>query len=138
MLLESLSISDADPLSVPIVKEGDLYRWDWSFLVSMMLSTGLSPSEKSSIFHASLALAMLEMARTLARTFGIVQVGFAGGVFQNARLSSEAQALLRLEGFDVLIPSVFPMNDAAISLGQLVEASAVLRAKMSGSTVSVP
>jgi hydrogenase maturation factor HypF (carbamoyltransferase family) len=36
-------------------------------------------------------------------------------------------ALLTAAGFDVLIPQRLPVNDAAISFGQLIEAIAVQR-----------
>ena len=133
MLLESLAVAGADPVLMPIEKTSGLYRWDWSSLVALMASGGLSASEKSSIFHASLAEGILSMALMIRENFGISSVGFSGGVFQNAKLTSAAWALLGREGFEVLIPKRFPVNDAAISFGQIVEASAVLRAKIGSS-----
>jgi hydrogenase maturation protein HypF len=53
-------------------------------------------------------------------------VGLCGGVFQNRTLCEQAQALLRAERFDVLLPCRLPVNDAAISFGQLIETVAVL------------
>jgi hydrogenase maturation protein HypF len=51
-------------------------------------------------------------------------VGLSGGVFQNRILCEQAQTLLCAAGFEVLIPQRLPVNDAAISFGQLIEASA--------------
>jgi hydrogenase maturation protein HypF len=45
-------------------------------------------------------------------------------VFQNRVLSDQACARLRAAGFEVLMPRQLPVNDAAISYGQLVEAAA--------------
>ena len=50
-------------------------------------------------------------------------VGLCGGVFQNRRLADTAQALLEQAGFRVYLPVALPANDAAISFGQIVEAS---------------
>ena len=44
-----------------------------------------------------------------------------GGVFQNRLLTEQAEALLTAAGFEVLIPQRLPVNDAAISFGQLIE-----------------
>jgi hydrogenase maturation protein HypF len=52
------------------------------------------------------------------------RVGLSGGVFQNRLLSQAAQAGLAAHGFEVLIPAQLPMNDAAISFGQVIEAAA--------------
>jgi hydrogenase maturation protein HypF len=40
-------------------------------------------------------------------------------------LTEQAHALLTAGGFDVLIPERLPVNDAAISYGQLIEATAI-------------
>ena len=53
------------------------------------------------------------------------RVGLGGGVFQNRVLTEQVHALLTAAGFEVLIPERLPVNDAAISYGQLVEATAV-------------
>jgi len=60
---------------------------------------------------------------------GVGRVGLAGGVFQNRVLTEQAQARLAAAGFEVLLPRTLPVNDAAISYGQLVEASAVQAAR---------
>jgi hydrogenase maturation protein HypF len=55
---------------------------------------------------------------------GINRVGLAGGVFQNRILTEAVSALLGAAGFEVLIPERLPLNDAAISVGQIIEANA--------------
>jgi hydrogenase maturation protein HypF len=40
-------------------------------------------------------------------------------------LTERAHALLTAAGFEVLIPAQLPVNDAAISYGQLIEAAAL-------------
>jgi len=55
---------------------------------------------------------------------GVERVGLGGGVFQNRVLTEQVRARLAAAGFEVLLPRILPVNDAAISYGQLVEASA--------------
>ena len=56
---------------------------------------------------------------------GVVRIGLSGGVFQNRVLTEQACALLTAQGFEVLMPRRLPVNDAAISFGQLIEAIAI-------------
>jgi hydrogenase maturation protein HypF len=46
-------------------------------------------------------------------------------VFQNRILTEQVSALLTAAHFKVLLPKRLPVNDAAISYGQLVEAIAI-------------
>ena len=46
-------------------------------------------------------------------------------MFQNRVLTEQVNRLLTDAGFEVLIPRRLPINDAAISYGQLIEAVAL-------------
>jgi hydrogenase maturation protein HypF len=46
-------------------------------------------------------------------------------VFQNRVLIEQVHALLTSAGFEVLIPKRLPINDSAISYGQLIEDTAM-------------
>ncbi len=61
----------------------------------------------------------------MRETCGVARVGLGGGVFQNRVLTEQVQRQLTAQGFEVLIPERLPVNDAAISFGQLIEAAAV-------------
>lgn len=128
MLLEALASPTDEIVPMPLYQEGGLDRWDWSILIRAMLSKDYAPEEKASLFHQSLAAAVLEMSRLQRSATGMTRVGLSGGVFQNALLTAQVKRLLTEDGFEVLIPEIFPVNDAAISFGQIIEASAVLRA----------
>ncbi len=54
----------------------------------------------------------------LAKEYGLPLL-FSGGVFQNKTLLELSLHRLQKEGISHFIPSLFPINDAAISLGQL-------------------
>jgi hydrogenase maturation protein HypF len=121
MMMEAIAESDSLALDLPMYREQGVWRIDWSPLLSMLMESQRSAAERSSCFHASLARAILlvaEQARTERR---IGTVGLAGGVFQNRVLTEQALALLERAGFDTLLPEILPVNDAAISFGQIVE-----------------
>jgi hydrogenase maturation protein HypF len=90
-----------------------------------MLDARRAPAERAAMFHTSLAQALCEQALAVREHTGVARVGLGGGVFQNRILSEQVQARLTASGFEVLIPQRLPVNDAAISFGQLIEATAV-------------
>ncbi len=85
----------------------------------------MDPAARANTFHSSLARALCEQAVVVRRQSGVTRVGLSGGVFQNRVLTERAAALLKAAGFDVLIPQRLPVNDAAISFGQLIETIAI-------------
>ena len=54
------------------------------------------------------------------------KVALGGGVFANARLTSEAHTALLEHRFEVLIPRVVPCNDGGLALGQAYVAARAL------------
>jgi hydrogenase maturation protein HypF len=87
-----------------------------------MLDATQTQSIRAARFHSSLAHTLLAQALEVRRETHVNCVGLAGGVFQNRVLTQRALELLERAGFEVLIPKALPLNDAAISFGQLVEA----------------
>jgi hydrogenase maturation protein HypF len=77
------------------------------------------------MFHSSLARVLCDQALTVREHTGVTRVGLGGGVFQNRLLTEQAHALLMSAGFEVLVPAQLPVNDAAISYGQIIEAAAL-------------
>lgn len=128
MMLEALSTEPGKALELPLVQDrASVWRSDWSPLVPLLADTALAPAERAACFHASLAHALLAQAKRIRAIEDTDTVILAGGVFQNAVLSGRASALLESEGFNVRIPQELPVNDAAISYGQIIEAAARLR-----------
>jgi hydrogenase maturation protein HypF len=126
MRLEALSEGiAASPIALPLVHDAEgVWRSDWAPLLPMLLDAQSQPALRAASFHVSLAQALCEQALALRNDCGVTRVGLAGGVFQNRVLSDQACARLRAAGFEVLMPRQLPVNDAAISYGQLVEAAA--------------
>ncbi len=126
MRLEALSEGiTAPPVTMPLTRDaGGTWRSDWAPLLPLLLDTRLPLALRAARFHISLAQTLCEQASALRRDCGVMRVGLAGGVFQNRVLSEQVSAQLRAAGFEVLIPQQLPVNDAAISYGQLVEMAA--------------
>ena len=126
MRLEALCEKDASPLALPLTRDAaGLWRSDWSPLVPALLDARRTPAARAAMFHASLAQTLCAQALAVREHTGVTRVGLGGGVFQNRILSAQVQARLTAAGFEVLIPQRLPVNDAAISYGQLIEAAAM-------------
>ena len=127
MLLESACANCADPVPLPLVRDTQgIWRSDWSPLVPYLQSNVLSVATRARGFHASLAQALTEQASKIRETEGAFAIGLAGGVFQNAVLTAEAQERLSKAGFELRLARSLPVNDAAISFGQVIETAAGL------------
>jgi hydrogenase maturation protein HypF len=121
--LEALCTGDEEPVAMPLARDAlGVWRSDWSLLVAAMLDSTQTQSVRAARFHASLAHTLLAQALEVRRETQVNRVGLAGGVFQNRVLTQCALQMLERAGFEVLIPKALPLNDAAISFGQLVEA----------------
>jgi hydrogenase maturation protein HypF len=123
--LEAL-IGPAEPaVTLPLVRDPNgIWRSDWAPLLPVLLNTRVDAAVRAAVLHATLAHTLCEQALAVREHTGVSRVGLSGGVFQNRVLSEQAQSLLRAAGFEVLIPQRLPINDAAISFGQLIEAAA--------------
>jgi len=123
MLLEAACTQPTEALPLPLDRDTKgIWRSDWSPLLPHLLATTRPTSERARVFHASLAQALADQAGKVRGHEGEFAVGLCGGVFQNAVLSAEAQARLSRMGFDIRLACSVPVNDAAISFGQIVEA----------------
>jgi hydrogenase maturation protein HypF len=125
MRLEALCDDAAPPVSLPLARdEQGIWRSNWGPLLLHLLDERQTPAFRSAQFHSSLAHALLDQALYVRRDTRVNRVGLAGGVFQNRVLTEHVHALLSEQGFEVSVPSQLPLNDAAISFGQVVEATA--------------
>jgi hydrogenase maturation protein HypF len=102
-----------------------VWRSDWASLIPMLLDAAVTCAERAARFHSSLAQVVRQQALAVRGESGVNRVGLCGGVFQNRILAEQAAALLSDAGFEVLFPCRLPVNDAAISFGQLIESGAM-------------
>jgi hydrogenase maturation protein HypF len=123
--LESLCEEEVPPMRLPLTRDtAGVWRSDWEPLLAALRDARRTPAMRAAMFHSSLAQALYEQALAVREQTGVVRVGLGGGVFQNRVLTEQARALLTAAGFEVLIPERLPVNDAAISYGQLIEVGA--------------
>jgi len=123
--LEALCQNPEEPLALPLGRdEAGVWRSDWAPLLALMLDKDLTQRVRAARFHSSMAHALLAQAIAVREQEGIDCVGLAGGVFQNRILTEHVLSLLATAGFEVLVPKLLPLNDAAISYGQIIEGNA--------------
>jgi len=123
MRLEAMCQSPDQPIALPLERDpAGVWCSDWTPLLALMLDKTLTQSCRSARFHSSLAHALLAQVLAVHGQTRIDCVGLAGGVFQNRILTEHVLNLLEAAGFEVLVPKLLPLNDAAISFGQLIEA----------------
>jgi hydrogenase maturation protein HypF len=122
--LEALceSVADSNPITMPLLKDGrGIWRSDWEPLLSLMRDVTQTQAHRATLWHSSLAHALLAQALAVHEETQVTCVALAGGVFQNRVLTQQAVRLLETQGFEVLVAKVLPLNDACVSFGQLIE-----------------
>lgn len=131
MQLEFAANSDESlpAYSFPLQKAPDENKpWiaDWAPLLLEVLADRQAQrplSWISSRFHK----ALVQLACDIANAFGAMSknksIVLSGGCFQNFRLVSEIERMLREQGFRVFTGRLVPPNDGGISLGQAMIAA---------------
>jgi len=125
MVLEAISEPSDAAIDLPLERSAaGVWLSDWGPLLPMLMDRSLTTRERGSLFHASLARAILSHAQINRNEHRLNKVGLAGGVFQNRLLTEQAMASLERHGFEVFLASDIPTNDAGISFGQVIECAA--------------
>jgi hydrogenase maturation protein HypF len=88
------------------------------------LRAGEDPATVAARFHNGVARTIVGGCKIIGEETGLQTVALSGGVFQNLLLLGRTVAGLGNAGFDVLLHSRVPPNDAGISLGQAAVAGA--------------
>ena len=120
-LCEKYHNKSVNNIELELKELDNLLILEWKSLIPYMIDSTLSIAARASLFHSSLAQAILQQAKIFRRKQGVNTVSFSGGVFQNRVLTEHAIKLLSAEGFEVCLPELIPVNDAGISFGQVME-----------------
>jgi hydrogenase maturation protein HypF len=124
MMLEAASGVDGERVGLPLNRDpSGLWLSDWGALLPALMDASRSVRERGSLFHASLAGAIVDQAERFRAEYGVARVGLCGGVFQNRRLTELAKSGLEARGFRAYLPVNIPTNDAGLSYGQIIEAN---------------
>ncbi len=109
-----------------IFLEDGRYILDWRPAVKWLMNSkeSLTPAMIAGGIHGGLAIALVEICRTLRKEQGINEVVLSGGVWQNRRLLAFTLKGLRAEGFLPLVHRLLPPNDECVSVGQVAAGAA--------------
>lgn len=118
--LEDLVVWDPEQ---SVIDPRGFFRW--------LLRRRPRPDDIAVFLHGALAHAVVDAAADLAARHGVGTVALAGDVWESRPLRTQVQADLKKLGLRVLAASMVPSDDAAISYGQAVVASAAEAAPMS-------
>lgn len=122
MLFEALARPGDDGIELAVEQDKHgLWRIDWSALMPVLLDHTLSRSKRASVFHETLAAALVTQAIRIREQHGEFVVGLSGGVFQNKVLTESVLWRLQQHGFDAYLPVRVPVNDAGLGYGQVIE-----------------
>lgn len=87
---------------------------------------GLAIEDAASLFHGTLASALVDWTKRAAARVGVREVALCGGCFLNAILRSLVVQGLTDAGLTPLLPKQLPVGDTAIALGQVYAAALTL------------
>lgn len=121
----------AEPYPVPRLPGTAPAEMDWRPAIRELaadLAAGAGITTMSRRFHSGIASMVLAECEAIRRDRQVNQVVLSGGVFLNEFLLVNCLVLLRRAGFDAHCHQLTPTNDGGISLGQVMVASARLRA----------
>jgi hydrogenase maturation protein HypF len=124
MALEAACAAGAESIALPLDCTGDICRTDWEPLLDRLCDARIDVSERAAMFHATLAGALIGQARAIRERSAVSRIGLTGGVFQNRVLCEQVASLAERDGFELLVPREVPLNDAGLSLGQVLESGA--------------
>jgi hydrogenase maturation protein HypF len=125
MMLEAEATGDDADIALPLICDSTgVWRSDWSPLLPALCDTRRSIASRATLFHATMAAALMAQAEALRAETGISRVGLTGGVFQNRLMAETVSRHAEAAGFSVFLPERLPCNDAGLSFGQLIEANA--------------
>ena len=123
--LEASSGEGAEAIDLPLSRRVDgIWETDWRPLLNCLMDATQTTSGRAAMFHATLAEMLLAQARAVREEYGEFRLGLTGGVFQNRLLCERVLRSAKRDGFLAFIPERLPCNDAGLSFGQIVEASA--------------
>jgi len=91
------------------------------------LDKGIAPEKIAGRFQNTMVEVILKGAEEIRKDTGLNDVVLSGGTFQNQYISERAEKVLILNKFKVHIPSLIPVNDGGIALGQLMTATNYLK-----------
>jgi len=122
LALEALahkSANDPPRYSIPLLKEKDLWLFDWRSMLNKMFEDklmGIATEDIALAFHRVLSEGIVK----LAQREGLKNILLTGGVMQNKLLAENTIAYLREAGFNPFWHCNIPPNDGGLAVGQIM------------------
>ncbi len=127
-LAEPVFVSQRDKAyRFELTQHGELWALNARLFWQQMLNDlgqGIEPCLIAARIHQSLVAACVLMTEQLALSYPFDTVVLTGGVMQNRLILEALTTRLNEQGYRVLIPTDYPVNDGGIALGQAVIAAA--------------
>jgi hydrogenase maturation protein HypF len=101
---------------------------DFTPLLAVLLTPGLSAQEGAELFHGTLIAGLAEWIDAFAARTGHADIVLGGGCLMNRVLAEGLATALRTAGLTPWLPRAVPANDGGLSLGQAAMARAHLMA----------
>ena len=122
MLLQALAeTTQADAISLPVIKRDNVDRVDWKPLIVMLNDYSLSTAYRARCFHETMAQCITEISIKYTNEYKDLSIGLAGGVFQNQLLVSLVRQRFDEHDLRLIIPESIPVNDGGLCAGQIIE-----------------
>lgn len=133
MELEASARGARERVPFGISKEDGVLVLDWRPAIRWMVEEGipLGKNRASAAFHFGLAEAVSDIALEISEKTGLKAAALSGGVWQNRRLSTLVDVMLKRRGLTPLFHKSLSPNDECISVGQAAIASEYWRKKPS-------
>ncbi|HYA67059.1 MAG TPA: carbamoyltransferase HypF, partial [Burkholderiaceae bacterium] len=127
MQLEALAAKGGRGRAIDLpmrLDEKGVCRIDWRPLIEALADAACSAELRAADFHATLAQAALRQAVAIREQVKFDAIGLTGGVFQNRLLCGAIAQGCAQHGIEVHVPTKFPVNDAGLAFGQVIEFAA--------------
>ncbi len=116
-------------LRIDVIEQGGAIVLDPAPLLARLVDALVGRSfipDLAASFHRALAVALAEAATLVREQGGPGTVVLSGGVFQNRILSRLTSRALKASGLTPVLPSLIPVGDGGLALGQVAIANAMV------------
>ncbi len=123
LLDETLKSNTNEYYDLPIAKDEDCYYIDTYELIRNILKDTFEQKDKHTIFRIALNSILfntVKLLKIISREFSTKNVGISGEIFKHPNILKVTLETLEKEGFKLYLPKNIPLDDSALSVGQIL------------------
>ncbi|MGC8770316.1 MAG: hypothetical protein ACP5Q5_03570 [Brevinematia bacterium] len=123
MVDETIKSEINEYYDLPIMKEEEIYLIDTYELIRNVLKDVFEQKDRRLIFGIalkSILLNTIKLLKTISKEHSIDKIGISGELFKHPNILQTTIKTLEKEGFNVILPKHIPLDDSAISVGQII------------------